>query len=101
MHILNSVQFLHATGVEPPGKPPTATEYTEAGLPWFEYYGGDLTALDGAKKLAGLDSVAARKLKQGEGRPRRQRTRRRGRHQAGGRRPRAGGRVLSASQIDR
>ena len=57
------------TGVEPPAKPPTARDYTEAGLPWFEHYGGDLTALDGAKKLAGLDSVAARKLKlkQGEG----------------------------------
>ena len=44
-----------------------ARDYTDAGLPWFEHYGGDLTALDGAKKLAGLDSVAARKLKQGEG----------------------------------
>ena len=67
VHILNSVQFLQVTGVEPPAKPPTARDYTEAGLPWFEYYGGDLTALDGAKKLAGLDSVAARGLKQGEG----------------------------------
>ena len=67
VHILNSVQFLQVIGVEPPAKPPTAWDYTEAGLPWFEHYGGDLTALDGAKKLAGLDSVAARKLKQGEG----------------------------------
>ena len=67
VHILNSVQFLEVTGVAPPAKPPTARDYTEAGLPWFEHYGGDLTALDGAKKLAGLDSVAARKLKQGEG----------------------------------
>ena len=41
--------------------------YTEAGLPWFDYYGGDLKALAGAKKLAGLDSVAAKKLKKGEG----------------------------------
>ena len=67
VHILNSMQFLQVTGVEPPAKPPTARHYTEAGLPWFEHYGGDLTALDGAKKLAGLDSVAIRKLKQGEG----------------------------------
>ena len=67
VHMLNSVQFLQVTGVEPPVKPPTARDYTKAGLPWFEYYGGDLTALDGAKKLAGLDSVAARTLKQGEG----------------------------------
>ena len=67
VHMLNSVQFLQVTGNEPPVKPPTARDYTKAGLPWFEYYGGDLTALDGAKKLAGLDSVAARTLKQGEG----------------------------------
>ena len=67
VHILNSVQFFQVSGVEPPAKPPTAKDYTEAGLPWFEYYGDDLTALDGAKKLAGLDSVAARGLKQGDG----------------------------------
>ena len=67
VHILNSLQFLQVSGVEPPTKPPTAKDYTKAGLPWFEYYTGDLSALDGANKLAGLDSVAARRLKQGEG----------------------------------
>ena len=36
-------------------------------MPWFDYYGGDLKALSGAKNLAGLDSVAAKKLKKGEG----------------------------------
>lgn len=35
---------------------------TWAGLPWFDYYGGDLKALEGAEKLAGLDSVAVKKL---------------------------------------
>ena len=67
VHILNSVQFLSATGTEPPQRPPTAREYTEAGLPWFDYYGGDLEALAGAKRLAGMDSVAARRFKKGEG----------------------------------
>ena len=67
VHILNSVQFFDVTGAKPPSKPPTAIEYTEAGLPWFDYYGGDLKALEGAQKLAGLDSVAAKKLKKGEG----------------------------------
>ncbi|MCE2513670.1 MAG: hypothetical protein J4F37_01425 [Acidobacteria bacterium] len=67
VHILNSVQFLRVSGAAPPAKPPTAREYSDAGLPWFEHYGGDLTALDGARKLAGLDSVAAMKLKKGEG----------------------------------
>ena len=67
VHILNSVQFLAVTGAEPPGKPPAAKEYTDAGLPWFDYYAGDLTALAGSKKLLGLDSVAAMNFKQGKG----------------------------------
>ena len=67
VHILNSVQFFNVTGANPLSKPPTAREYTAAGLPWFDYYGGDLKALEGAQKLAGLDSVAAKKLKKGEG----------------------------------
>ena len=67
VHILNSVQFFNVTGAQPPSMPPTAREYTAAGLPWFDYYGGDLKALEGAQKLAGLDSVAAKKLKKGEG----------------------------------
>ena len=67
VHIVNSVQLFHLTGCQPPEKPQTAQDYTDAGLPWFEYYGGDLKALEGAKELAGLDSVAAVKLKKGEG----------------------------------
>ncbi|MYC23945.1 MAG: hypothetical protein F4X62_20970 [Caldilineaceae bacterium SB0662_bin_25] len=67
VHIVNSVQFFRVTGAHPPSMPPTAQEYTKAGLPWFEYYGGDLKALEGAEKLAGLDSVAVKKLKKGEG----------------------------------
>ena len=67
VHIVNSVQLLHLTGCKPPGKPPRAKDYTEAGLPWFDYYEGDLEGLEGAKELAGLDSVAAVKLKKGEG----------------------------------
>ena len=67
VHIVNSAQFFHLTGCEPPVEPRTARDYTEAGLPWYDYYGGDLKALKGAKELAGLDSVAAVKLKKGEG----------------------------------
>ena len=67
VHILNSVQFLGVTGGEPPQEPVSAQDYSAAGLPWFEYYGGDLEALAGATKLAGLDSVAAKSLKLGDG----------------------------------
>ena len=67
VHLLNSLQYLHVTGAEPPTRPPSAREYTEAGLPWFEYYAADRKALNGASKLLGLDSVAAKKVKQGGG----------------------------------
>ena len=67
VHIINSVQLVHLTGCEPPSKPPTAQHYTARGLPWFDYYAEDLSALEGAKKLTGLDSVAVAKLKTGRG----------------------------------
>ena len=67
VRIVNSVQLVHLTGCEPPSKPQTAQDYTAAGLPWFDYYGNDLSALEGAKELAGLDSVAVTKLKKGDG----------------------------------
>ena len=35
----------------------TAADYCRAGLPWFDYYGGDAEALEGAERLAGLKSV--------------------------------------------
>lgn len=59
VHILNSVAFFHVTSEAPPQEPPTAAEYTAAGLPWFDYYDHDRTALEGAKKLARLESVGA------------------------------------------
>ena len=35
-------------------------------MPWFEYYGGDATALEGADKLAGLKSVKGMGEEKGE-----------------------------------
>ncbi len=67
VHIVNSVQYLEVTGEGPPSIPPSAADYARAGLPWFEYYGGDLAVLPGSASLAGLDSVAAKKIKKGEG----------------------------------
>lgn len=66
VHILNSDQWAEATGKEMPSQPVSASEYTAAGLPWFEYYDDSLTPLVGSQKLAGLDSVAAKAIKQGE-----------------------------------
>ena len=66
VHILNSEQWTASTGKPVPGQPPSAKNYTAAGLPWFEYYDDKLCALNGAEKLAGMDSVAAKGVKLGE-----------------------------------
>ena len=66
VHILNSTQWKAATGKPAPGKPPSAADYTNAGLPWFEYYDDKHTAVGSAPKLAGLDSVAAKGIKLGQ-----------------------------------
>jgi hypothetical protein len=65
IHIFNSKQWMVATGKQAPGKPPTASDYTDCGLPWFDYYDDSQNALGGAKKLTGLDSVAAKSVKLG------------------------------------
>jgi hypothetical protein len=46
------------TGQQPPTVPPTAKEYERAGLPCFDYY-SETPAVEGASKLAGMESVAA------------------------------------------
>ena len=56
--IANSTQWMALTGERPPTEPPTARDYTDAGLPWFDYYGGDLKALEETEKMRGLVGVA-------------------------------------------
>ncbi|MBW8004058.1 MAG: hypothetical protein FVQ80_19045 [Planctomycetes bacterium] len=67
VHIVNSLQYLELTGKEPPTKAPSSKQYTDARLPWFEYYDADKKALEGSKNLAHLDSVAVNHLKEGKG----------------------------------
>ncbi len=64
--IANSLQWMAMTGERPPTEPPTAKDYTDAGMPWFSYYGGDAEAVEGAEKFKGLASVAAMGEKKGE-----------------------------------
>lgn len=66
VHILNSAQYQSVTGKKPPTAPPSARSYTEAGLPWFDYYSEGSKAVDGSEGLAGMDSVAAKGIKKGE-----------------------------------
>jgi hypothetical protein len=57
VHICNSLVWKQVTGQAPPTKPPTSKNYTDAGLPWFDYYNEKATALSGSSELAGLKSV--------------------------------------------
>ncbi len=56
--IANSLQWMTLTGERPPTEAPTAREYASAGLPWFDYFGGDLTAIADTDKLRAISSVA-------------------------------------------
>jgi hypothetical protein len=56
--LLDAVTWAEVTGSRPPQKPLTATEYTAAGLPWFDYYDAELKSLAGAPTLSMLKSVA-------------------------------------------
>ncbi len=56
VHIANSLVWRAITDQAPPTVPPTAREYAEAGVPWFEYY-ADGAALEGSEILAQLKSV--------------------------------------------
>lgn len=57
VHICNSMLWHQVTGEYPPSPPPTAKDYTDAGLPWFDYYDEKLSALPGGLKLQELKSV--------------------------------------------
>lgn len=57
VHIANSLVWRAITGEAPPGKPPTAREYTAAGLPWFDYYAEGAEAVEGSEILKQLRSV--------------------------------------------
>ena len=58
IHLANSLVWRQITGADPPTVPPTAREYTEAGLPWFDYY-ADQPAVEGSSILSKLESIAA------------------------------------------
>ena len=56
--IANSAMWTKITEERPPTEPPTAKEYTAAGLPWFDYYGGDVDTLAGMDKLKNSVSIS-------------------------------------------
>jgi hypothetical protein len=66
VHLANSEMYHAITGHVPPHQPPTAKDYTQAGLPWFDYY-SDASALSGAETLAKLTSLGAKVIESGKG----------------------------------
>lgn len=61
IHIMNSNQYHQVTSSFPTTPPPSAKDYNEAGLPWFNYY-SDNPAIKGASILKGLKSVGAKTI---------------------------------------
>jgi len=57
VHIANSLMWKDFTGNNPPTVPPTARQYSKAGLPWFDYYSDNGTAVEGSDILSKLKSV--------------------------------------------
>ncbi len=57
VHIANSISWRAITGEAPPTIPPTARQYSDAGLPWFHHYQPDAEVLEGSEKLKGMKSV--------------------------------------------
>ena len=56
--LVHAKDWKKITGVAAPNEPPTAKEYSNAGLPWFDYYGNDKAALPGGERFAAIKSVA-------------------------------------------
>ena len=65
VHLANSLVWRAITNATPPTVPLTAKEYTDAGLPWFEYY-SDQLAVEGSGILGKLKSVAQKAKAKGE-----------------------------------
>ena len=66
VHLANSLAWRAITGEAPPTMPPTAKQYAEVGLPWFDYYDETATAVGGSGLLAKLKSVLGMGKAKGE-----------------------------------
>ena len=64
--IVNSTQWMAITGERPPNKSPTAMDYTDAGMPWYDYYDADREAVSGSEILKSVKSVSKISKEKGE-----------------------------------
>jgi hypothetical protein len=65
VHIANSMVWQSITGMPPPSPPPTAKAYTNAGLPWFDWYDDKHKAISGSDTLGGMKSVVEMGIEKG------------------------------------
>ena len=56
VHLLNSIAWKAVTGQDPPTIPLTASDYSQHGMPWFEYY-HDGKSVTGSNILTNLKSA--------------------------------------------
>jgi hypothetical protein len=66
VHLTNSLAWRALTGEAPPTMPPTAKQYANAGLPWFDYYDDGAKAVAGSGVLDKLKSVFSMGKAKGE-----------------------------------
>ena len=57
IHLANSLAWRAITKQEPPTIPPTAADYSRAGLRWYDHYRDDLKALAATGKMAAIKSI--------------------------------------------
>lgn len=57
VHLCSASQWRSITGEDPPVSPVSARAYTEAGLPWFDYYDADAADLPSSQALADVRPV--------------------------------------------
>jgi hypothetical protein len=60
VHLCNSLMWKVLTDTEPPPTPATPEAYAEAGLPWSDYFGEELSLVEGSEILARLKSILQR-----------------------------------------
>ena len=58
VHLANSLAWEMLTGKKPPTAPITAATYAKYGIPWFDHYDENATAVPATETLAGIKSVA-------------------------------------------
>jgi hypothetical protein len=66
VHLANSIMWRAITGEAPPTVPPTSKQYSQAGLPWYDFYNADAAALEGSEILDDLKSVIRMGYEKGE-----------------------------------